>query len=48
MYTRAQVRCDLMDTHICVCAPEVLLLFSDNFDYQVGGQGVEGWGRGVG
>eukprot|EP00198_Chlamydomonas_reinhardtii_P001454 XP_001690790.1 predicted protein [Chlamydomonas reinhardtii] len=29
-----KVRCDLMDTHICVCAPEVLLLFSDNFDYQ--------------
>lgn len=29
-----QVRCDLMDTHIAICAPEVLMLFSDNFDYQ--------------
>jgi len=23
-----------MDTHIAICAPEVLMLFSDNFDYQ--------------
>jgi hypothetical protein len=23
-----------MDSHIAVCAPEVLMLFSDNFDYQ--------------
>eukprot|EP00955_Chlamydomonas_euryale_P006017 64268-Chlamydomonas_euryale.AAC.1 len=30
----AQVRTDLVDTHIAVCGPEVLLLFSDNFDYQ--------------
>jgi translation initiation factor eIF-2B subunit epsilon len=29
-----QVRTDLMDTHIAVCAPEVIMLFSDNFDYQ--------------
>jgi len=29
-----QVRTDLLDTHIAICAPEVLLLFSDNFDYQ--------------
>ncbi|GFR46848.1 hypothetical protein Agub_g8488 [Astrephomene gubernaculifera] len=29
-----QVRLDLMDTAIAICAPEVLLLFSDNFDYQ--------------
>lgn len=29
-----QVRTDLMDTHIAICAPEVLMLFSDNFDYQ--------------
>ncbi|KAG2491384.1 hypothetical protein HYH03_010176 [Edaphochlamys debaryana] len=29
-----QIRADLMDTHIAICAPEVLLLFSDNFDYQ--------------
>lgn len=28
------VRTDLMDTHIAICAPEVLMLFSDNFDYQ--------------
>ncbi|KXZ48102.1 hypothetical protein GPECTOR_30g197 [Gonium pectorale] len=29
-----QVRSDLMDTHIAICSPEVLMLFSDNFDYQ--------------
>ncbi len=29
-----QVRVDLMDTNIALCAPEVLMLFSDNFDYQ--------------
>jgi len=29
-----QVRTDLMDSHISICAPEVLMLFSDNFDYQ--------------
>lgn len=29
-----QVRSDLMDSHISICAPEVLMLFSDNFDYQ--------------
>lgn len=40
-----QVRTDLIDTHITICAPEVLMLFSDNFDYQnvkrdfVGGEG---------
>jgi hypothetical protein len=45
-----QVRTDLMDTHIAVCAPEVLMLFSDNFDYQnvkrdfVTGGWVEGRG----
>ena len=31
-----EVRADLADTHIYICAPEVLMLFSDNFDYQVG------------
>ena len=31
-----EVRSDLADTHIYICAPEVLMLFSDNFDYQVG------------
>ena len=30
-----EVRADLADTYIYICAPEVLLLFSDNFDYQV-------------
>ncbi|CAK0779954.1 hypothetical protein CVIRNUC_004898 [Coccomyxa viridis] len=29
-----EVRADLADTHIYICAPEVLMLFSDNFDYQ--------------
>ena len=31
-----EVRADLADTQIYLCAPEVLMLFSDNFDYQVG------------
>ncbi len=30
-----EIRSDLADTHIYICAPEVLMLFSDNFDYQV-------------
>lgn len=30
-----ELRNDLLDTHIYICAPEVLMLFSDNFDYQV-------------
>ena len=29
-----QVRTDLLDCHIDICAPEVLFLFTDNFDYQ--------------
>ena len=29
-----QVRSDLIDSQISICAPEVLMLFSDNFDYQ--------------
>ena len=29
------LRTNLLDLHIYICAPEVLLLFSDNFDYQV-------------
>ena len=29
-----QVRYDLMDCHVCVCSPEVLLRFVDEFDYQ--------------
>jgi NDP-sugar pyrophosphorylase family protein len=28
------VRTDLVDTGVAVCAPEVLMLFTDNFDYQ--------------
>ena len=31
-----EIRSDLAHTHIYICAPEVLMLFSDNFDYQVG------------
>ncbi|BDA43794.1 Translation initiation factor eIF-2B subunit epsilon [Coccomyxa sp. Obi] len=29
-----EVRTDLADTYIYICAPEVLMLFSDNFDFQ--------------
>jgi len=29
-----QVRTDLQDCHVDICAPEVLHLFTDNFDYQ--------------
>ncbi len=29
------LRTDLLDTRIYICAPDVLMLFSDNFDYQV-------------
>jgi hypothetical protein len=29
-----QVRTDLLDTNISICSPEVLMMFSDNFDYQ--------------
>jgi hypothetical protein len=28
------VRTDLIDTNISICSPEVLMMFSDNFDYQ--------------
>lgn len=31
-----QLRADLVDCEVAICAPEVLMLFSDNFDYQVG------------
>jgi translation initiation factor eIF-2B subunit epsilon len=30
-----QLRYDLMDSHISICTPEVLMLFTDNFDWQV-------------
>lgn len=33
-HRRIQVRTDLLDCHIDICAPEVLFLFTDNFDYQ--------------
>ena len=33
---------DLVDTHICICSPVVLSLFSDNFDYQTWGDFVRG------
>ncbi len=29
------LRTDLLDARIYICAPDVLMLFSDNFDYQV-------------
>ena len=32
------LRTDLSDCHIAVCSQEVLVAFSDNFDYQVGAQ----------
>lgn len=31
-----QLRSDLLDCHVDVCSPEVLVQLSDNFDYQVG------------
>ena len=34
MFSYVQVRSDLIDSQIAICAPEVLMLFSDNFDYQ--------------
>ena len=30
-----ELRADLIDSQIAICAPEVLMLFTDNFDYQV-------------
>ena len=30
-----RLRTDLLNLHVYICAPEVLMLFSDNFDYQV-------------
>ena len=30
-----ELRNDLLATQIYICAPEVLMLFSDNWDYQV-------------
>jgi translation initiation factor eIF-2B subunit epsilon len=39
------VRTDLMDCQIDICSPELLLQFSDNFDYQVRGGTVDMEGR---
>lgn len=33
---------DLVDTHISICSPVVLPLFSDNFDYQTWDDFVRG------
>ena len=33
-HAQVQFRYDLLDCHVDICAPEVLMLFSDNFDYQ--------------
>jgi len=33
-HCNVQIRYDLLDTHIDICSPEVLLKFTDNFDYQ--------------
>ncbi len=33
-HASVHVRTDLLDCHIDICAPEVLFLFTDNFDYQ--------------
>ena len=32
--TNIRVRTNLMDCHVDICAPEFLMLFTDNFDYQ--------------
>jgi translation initiation factor eIF-2B subunit epsilon len=33
-HSKIQFRYDLLDCHIDICSPDVLLAFSDNFDYQ--------------
>ncbi len=33
---RVSLRTDLLDARVYICTPDVLMLFSDNFDYQVG------------
>ena len=33
-HANVRVRTDLLDCHVDICAPEVLYLFTDNFDYQ--------------
>lgn len=39
---QVELRHDLVDTHISICSPVVLPLFSDNFDYQSWGDFVKG------
>ena len=33
-HANVRVRTDVLDCHVDICAPEVLYLFTDNFDYQ--------------
>lgn len=33
-HTNVRIRSDLQDCHVDICAPELLFLFTDNFDYQ--------------
>ena len=37
-----QIRYDLVDTHISICSPDLLPLFTDNFDYQTRGDFIVG------
>lgn len=34
-YDKIQIKTSLLDSHIYLCSPSVLLLFTDNFDFQV-------------
>ena len=41
-HNQIELRYDLVDTHIFICSPLVLTLFTDNFDYQTWGDFVKG------
>jgi len=41
-HSQVELRYDLVDTHIFICSPLVLTLFTDNFDYQTWGDFVKG------
>ncbi|KAL3879779.1 hypothetical protein ACJMK2_032065 [Sinanodonta woodiana] len=41
-HKEVQIRYDLLDCQICVCSPQVLSLFTDNFDYQTRDDFVKG------